>query len=67
MTLRLLQDIQGMQVVSLAEGRTLGLVQKVFLNPAQKSVCGLLVRQAKLAWFGVYCAIAGLAGLWLTR
>ncbi|HOX44005.1 MAG TPA: PRC-barrel domain-containing protein [Myxococcota bacterium] len=48
MTLRLLQDIQGMQVVSLAEGRALGLVQKVFLNPAQKSVCGLLVRQPGL-------------------
>jgi undecaprenyl-diphosphatase len=38
-------------------------------------VCGLLaanllllvVRKARLGWFGVYCALAGLAGLWLTR
>ncbi len=49
MTHRLLHDIQGMQVISLDEGRALGLVQKVFLNPAQKSVSGLLVRQAGLA------------------
>jgi len=43
---RLLHEIQGMQVISLAEGRVLGSVQKVYLNPARKAVSGILVRQA---------------------
>ena len=46
--LRLLHEIQGMQVVSLAEGRILGAVQKVFLNPTHKVVSGILVRQTGL-------------------
>jgi sporulation protein YlmC with PRC-barrel domain len=48
MVLRLLHDIQGMQVVSLAEGRALGTVQKVFLDPARQTVSGLVVRGAGL-------------------
>lgn len=46
--LRLLQEIQGMQVISLAEGRVLGLAQKVFVNPSSKAVSGILVRQSGL-------------------
>lgn len=44
--LRLLHEIQGMQVISLAEGRILGAVQKVYLNPSKKAVSGMLVRQS---------------------
>ncbi len=43
---RLLHEIQGMQVISLAEGRILGAVQKVYLNPNKKAVSGMLVRQS---------------------
>jgi len=43
---RLLQEIQGMQVISLAEGRILGAVQKVYLDPSKKAVSGMLVRQS---------------------
>lgn len=45
---KLLNEIQGMQVVSLAEGRILGSVQKVFLNPSKKMVSGALVRPSGL-------------------
>jgi uncharacterized protein YrrD len=33
-----------MQVVSLTEGRLMGAVQKVYLNPAKKRVSGMVVR-----------------------
>ena len=45
---KLLNEIQGMQVVSLEEGRILGAVQKVFLNPSKKAVSGVLVRPSGL-------------------
>lgn len=45
---KLLNEIQGMQVVSLTEGRILGSVQKVFINPAKKAVSGVLVRPSGL-------------------
>ncbi len=46
---KLLNEIQGMQVVSLEEGRILGSVQKVFLNPSKKAVSGVLVRPSGLS------------------
>jgi sporulation protein YlmC with PRC-barrel domain len=42
--LRQLHEIKGMQVVSLAEGRLLGTVLKVFLNPQKKAVSGFLIK-----------------------
>jgi len=45
---RQLQQIRGMHVVSLAEGRILGVVQKVFVNSTRKKVSGLTVRGAGL-------------------
>jgi sporulation protein YlmC with PRC-barrel domain len=46
MMFRQLQDIQGMQVVALAEGRIMGTVQKIYLNSAQKRVSGMSVRES---------------------
>ncbi len=43
---RQLQNIRGMQVVALAEGRIMGTVQKMYLNPAKKRVTGMVVREA---------------------
>ena len=35
-----------MQVVALSEGRAMGLVQKIFLNPGKKRVSGMLVKES---------------------
>lgn len=43
---RQLHDIQGMQVVTQAEGRLMGAIQKVYLNPAKKRVSGIVVRES---------------------
>lgn len=43
---RQLQEIRGMQVVALSEGRAMGLVQKIFLNPGKKRVSGMLVKES---------------------
>jgi sporulation protein YlmC with PRC-barrel domain len=40
-----LHEIQGMQVVALHEGRIMGSIQKVYLNPAKKRVSGMVVRE----------------------
>jgi uncharacterized protein YrrD len=42
---RQLHEIQGMQVVALHEGRIMGSIQKVYLNPAKKCVSGMVVRE----------------------
>jgi uncharacterized protein YrrD len=42
---RQLHEIQGMQVVTLTEGRIMGAVQKVYLNPTRKRVSGMVVRE----------------------
>ncbi len=42
---RQLHEIRGMQVVALSEGRAMGLVQKIFLNPGKKRVSGMLVKE----------------------
>jgi sporulation protein YlmC with PRC-barrel domain len=42
---RQLHEIQGMQVVALHEGRIMGTIQKVYLNPAKKRVSGMVVRE----------------------
>jgi uncharacterized protein YrrD len=42
---RQLHEIQGMQVVALHEGRIMGSIQKVYLNPAKKRVSGMVVRE----------------------
>jgi uncharacterized protein YrrD len=42
---RQLHEIQGMQVVALQEGRIMGSIQKVYLNPAKKCVSGMVVRE----------------------
>jgi undecaprenyl-diphosphatase len=34
---------------------------------ASASLLLAVVRRAKLGWFGLYCAVAGIIGLWLTR
>jgi uncharacterized protein YrrD len=35
-----------MQVISLAEGRIIGAIQKVYLNPAKKKISGMVIREA---------------------
>jgi sporulation protein YlmC with PRC-barrel domain len=40
-----LHDIQGMQVVTLTEGRIMGSIQKVYLNASRKRVAGMVVRE----------------------
>ena len=43
---RQLQDIRGMQVVALAEGKIMGSVQKIYINPSKKRVSGMSVRES---------------------
>ncbi len=43
-----LHEIKGMQVVTLNEGRSMGSIQRVYLNPVKKQVSGLVVREAGL-------------------
>jgi sporulation protein YlmC with PRC-barrel domain len=42
---RQLHEIKGMQVITLTEGRVMGSVQKVYLNPTKKRVAGMVVRE----------------------
>lgn len=43
-----LHEIKGMQAISLVEGRSMGSIQRVYLDPAKKRVSGLVVREAGL-------------------
>ena len=45
---RRLHEIQGMQVVSLEEGRIMGSALKVYLSSTQKAVSGIQVRESGL-------------------
>ena len=46
---RQLQEIRGMQVVTLSEGRIMGSVQKMYLNPKLKRVSGMVLKESRFS------------------